>query len=64
MTTWYLVDLGPEAMFEVFLCLPQRLVVLERIQVSEHTHDTREAMDLADVQELKRLHFKAKTGID
>lgn len=51
-------------MFEVLLGLPQRLVVLECIQVSQHAHDTREAVHLTDVEKLKSLHLKSKTGID
>lgn len=60
----YLVHLSPEAMFEVFLCLSQSLVVLECIQMSQHTHDTRETVDLTDIEELKCLHLKAKAGIN
>lgn len=60
----YLVDLSPEAMFQVFLGLPQCLVVLEWIQVSQYTHDTREAVYLTDVEKLKGLHLKAKAGIN
>lgn len=29
----------------------------------KHPHDTRETMDLTDVEELKGLHLKAKTCI-
>ncbi len=60
----HLVHLCPEAMFEVLLGLPQCLVVPEWIQVSQHTHDSREAVYLADVEELKSLHLKAKAGIN
>lgn len=63
--TWvYLVHLSPEAMFEVFLCLSQSLVVLECIQMSQHAHDTRETVYLTDIEKLKRLHLKAKAGIN
>ena len=51
-------------MFEVLLGLPQRLVVLERVQVSQHAHDTREAVDLTDVEELKSLHLEAEAGVN
>lgn len=60
----YLIHLGPEAVLEVFLGLPQHLVVLEGVQVSEHAHDAREAVHLADVEELKRLHLEAEAGVD
>lgn len=63
--TWvYLVHLSPEAMFEVFLCLSQSLVVLECIQMSQHAHDTRETVYLTDIEKLKRLHLKAKAAIN
>lgn len=51
-------------MFEDLLGLPQRLVVLERVQVSQHAHDAREAVHLTDVEELERLHLEAEAGID
>lgn len=60
----YLVHLSPEAMFQVFLCLSQSLVVLECIQMSQHTHDTRETVYLTDIEKLKCLHLKAKAGIN
>ncbi len=59
----YLVNFSPEAVFEAFLCFAECLVVLKSVQMCEDAHDSREAMNLANVQELKGLHFKAKTGI-
>ena len=32
--------------------------------MSQHTHDTREAVYLTDVEKLKSLHLKAKAGIN
>lgn len=32
--------------------------------MSQHTHDTREAVHLTDVKKLKSLHLEAKAGID
>ena len=41
-----LVDFGPEAVLEDFLCLLQALVVLETIQVGQNSHHLGESMDL------------------
>lgn len=51
-------------MFEDFLGLPQCFVVLKWIEVRQNTHDSGKAMDLANVEELKRFHLKAKAGIN
>lgn len=61
---FYLVHFGPEAMFETFLGLIERLRVFEGVQVCENSHDSRETMDLTDVEEFKSLHLKAKTSVD
>lgn len=59
----YLVDFSPESVFETFFGFIERLRVLEGVQMCEHPHDPRETVDLTDVEELKRLHFKTKTSI-
>lgn len=60
----YLVNFCPKPVFELLLGLPQSFVGLEWIQVSQHTHDPRETVHLTNVEELKRLHLKAKAGIN
>lgn len=32
--------------------------------MSQHAHDTRETVYLTDIEKLKRLHLKAKAGIN
>ena len=59
-----LIDLCPESVFESFLGLLQRLVVLHTVQMGEDAHDARKTVDLGDVEKLKGLHLKTKTGID
>lgn len=61
---FYLIDLGPESMLEGFLGLPQGFVVLKRIEVRQNTHYPGKAVDLANVEELKSFHLKAKAGIN
>lgn len=51
-------------MLEGFLGLPQGFVVFKGIEVRQHTHDSGKAVDLANVEELKRFHLKAKAGIN
>ena len=51
-------------MFQFLLCLLELLVVRYEIHVSEHAHDAWEAVNLANVQELERLHLEAETGVD
>ncbi len=58
-----LVNFSPEAVFEAFFVLLSVLLFLKVFPMCEDAHDSREAMNLANVQELKGLHFKAKTGI-
>ena len=60
----HLINFSPEASFELFLDFLEGFVVPQKVQVSEYTHDFWKAMHLADIQELKDLHFKAKTGIN
>lgn len=51
-------------MLEPLLGLAKGLVIAKRVQVGEHAHDAREAVHLADVEELKGLHLKAEAGIN
>lgn len=51
-------------MLEGFLGLPQGFVVFKGIEVRQHAHDSGKAVDLANVEELKRFHLKAKAGIN
>ena len=51
-------------MFELFLGFFELFHVGDEIHMSEHAHDTRKAVDLADIQELECLHFEAKAGVD
>mmetsp|Transcript_11990 Transcript_11990/g.44558 ORF Transcript_11990/g.44558 Transcript_11990/m.44558 type:complete len:360 (+) Transcript_11990:3098-4177(+) len=59
-----LVDLRPEAMLELLLRVPQGLVLAKRIQLREHAHDPRKAVDLEDVQELEGFHLEAEARVD
>ena len=58
------VDLSPEAVFQSFLGLVQLLVVTEVVEVGQDAHYLRETVHLADVEELKRFHLKAKASVD
>mmetsp|Transcript_45142 Transcript_45142/g.130690 ORF Transcript_45142/g.130690 Transcript_45142/m.130690 type:complete len:662 (-) Transcript_45142:545-2530(-) len=59
-----LVHLGPEAVLQRLLGLPQLLVVLEDIQVGEHADDAGEAVHLEDVDELEGFELETEGGID
>ena len=61
---WYLVYFGPETLFEAFLGLAQCPGAAEAVQVCQHSHDLGEAMHLQHIEELKRLHLKAKASIN
>ena len=62
--TAYLLHFSPETLLQSLLDLLEGLLVLERVEMCEDTHHLGEAMGLQDVQELKCLHFKSKTGIN
>ena len=59
-----MIQLGPKAVFELLLDLLELFGVLDHVHVSEHAHDARKTVHLANVQELERFHFEAETGID
>ena len=61
---YYLIDLCPKPMFESFLSLLQGFSIFHQIKMSKDPHDPWKAMNLSDVQELKCLHLKPKTGIN
>ena len=43
------IDFGPKPMFQYLLGLPQDLLVLKDIQMSQYAHNPRESMRLTDV---------------
>ena len=47
---------------EILLCLSQALVVLELVEMGEHTQDLWESMSLQDVQKFECLHFEPKAS--
>ena len=59
----YLINFRPEPMFESFFSFAQLFTVFEHVQMGEDAHDFRESMNLTNVQKLKRLHLKPKTGV-
>ena len=61
--TAHLIDLCPESVFQPLLGFPHLFVVLESIKVSQHAHYFRKPMNLTNIEELKCLHLKTKTGI-
>jgi len=54
-----IVDLRPEAVFQLLLALSQLLGILDHVQMGKHTHDLGHAVHLADVQKLENLHLEA-----
>lgn len=60
----YLVHLCPEAVLQALFGLAQGFGVPEGVEVGQDPHDTWEAVHLADIEELKRLHLEPKASID
>ena len=58
------VDFCPKPMFQSLLRLSKLFVVLEVVEVSKNPHDSREPVDLADVEELECLHFETEPRVD
>ena len=50
-------------MLEFLFGFAQYFVVPEVVEVGQHTHDLWEAVNLADVEELKDFHLEAETGV-
>ena len=59
-----LVNLCPKSLLQILLGPLESFGILEGVKVSKDTHNTREPMDLTDVQKLKDLHLKAKAGVN
>ena len=59
-----IVHFSPETMLQSFLDGVESFAVLEVVEVSKHAENAREAVHLADVEELENLHFETKAGVD
>jgi hypothetical protein len=51
-----LINFCPEPMFQNFFSLFQLLVILEHVQMSQNTHDSRESMHLFFAQIINFVH--------
>ena len=61
----YLIDLCPEAMFQLSFPLVQFLVhLLVEIHMGQDAHHPRQSVDLSDVQEFEGFHFEAEFHVD
>merc|ERR1719259_1051542 len=58
-----LVNLSPESLFQILLCSLKCLGIFKCVQMGKNTHNPRKSMNLTNIEELKNLHLKSKTGV-
>lgn len=53
-----------KSFLELFLGFSELLIILEEVEMGEHSHHMRKSVALEQREELEGFHFEAQTGID